>query len=118
LPRPDALLICDTLVALLEQAQEDPACLRLDDQGPGRLVTVVEMTMDRVRMHDDEVALLPVVARLVVNLVAPALEDVEDGFVLVAVTVVGGAGWQLEEVDLQALGEERLVSGTDPPPRS
>src|SRR5262249_17560919 len=117
LPRPDALLICDhTLVPLLEQAQEEPACLRLDDQRPRGLVTVVEMPMDRVRMHDDEVALLPVVARLVVDLVAPALEDVEDGFVLVAVTVVRGAWWQLDEVDLEALGEERLVSGGDPPP--
>jgi hypothetical protein len=72
--------------------------------------------MDGVGVDDDEVARLPVVPLVVVDLVAGALEDVEDGLVLVAVAVVRLPGRDLDEVDLQVLGQERLVAGADAPP--
>jgi hypothetical protein len=67
-------------------------------------------------VDEDEVALLPVVTLVVVDLVAAAFEDVEGGLVLVAVPGVGGMRRQLDEVDLQGLGEERVVARPDPPP--
>src|SRR6185437_7741741 len=66
---------------------------------------------------EGEVALLPVVPLVVVDLVAAAFEDVEGGLVLVAVPVVRALRRQLDEVDLDGLGEERLVARADPPPR-
>ena len=50
------------------------------------------------------------------DLVAAALEDVESGFVLVAVAVVGRLRWQLDEVHLDGLGQEVLVAGAEAPP--
>ena len=63
-----------------------------------------------------QVALLPVVPLVVVDLVAGALEDVERGLVLVAVAVVGAVRRQLDEVHLERLGQELLVARADPPP--
>jgi hypothetical protein len=67
-------------------------------------------------VHEDQVALGPVVTLVVMDLVAAALEDEEGGLVLVAVAAVGRAGRQLDEVDLESLGEEGVVAGGDPPP--
>ena len=69
-------------------------------------------------MYEDEVALLPVVALVVVDLVAAAFEDVERRFVLVAVAVVRAVRRQFHEVDLDRLGQERVVARSDPPPRA
>src|SRR5256885_13098325 len=64
-----------------------PICaFGLHHQGDGLLVVRVEMPVHRVGVHEDQVALLPVVTLVVVDLVARALEDVEGGLVLVPVT--------------------------------
>jgi len=81
-------------------------------------VAVVEVAVDRVGVHDDEIALLPVVALVVVDLVPRALEDVEDRLVLVPVPVVRLPRRQLDKVDLDVLGQEGLVARTDAPPRA
>ncbi len=46
------------------------------------------MAVHRVGVDEDEVVLVPVVALVVVDLVAPALEDVEGRLVLVSVSVI------------------------------
>ena len=68
-----------------------------------------------VVMDDDEVVLLPVVALAVVDLVPAAFEDVEVGLVLMAVAEVGAAGHELDEVDLERLREELLVTRAEHP---
>src|SRR3954466_8730084 len=55
-------------------------------------------------MHDGNVARLPVVADAVMDLVAAAVENVERGFVDVAVLLGGAAGGIFLEVDVQRLG--------------
>src|SRR5581483_4794386 len=117
LARPEPLLVVERSAApLLDQAEVHPRRLRLHHQGLRRLVAVVEVTVHRVGVDDDEVAGLPVVALVVVDLVALALEDVEDGLVLVAVPVVRLPRRDLDEVHLDVLGQERLVAGADAPP--
>src|SRR5438093_4350080 len=69
-----------------------------------------------IGMDDYEVVLLPVVALAVVDLVALALEDVEVRLVLMAVAVVAPTRLQLDEVDLQGLGEKGLVTRPEHPP--
>src|SRR5207302_686689 len=58
---------------------------------------------------------LPIVPPPVVDLVSASLEDVERGLVLMAVAPVGAAGEQLDEVHLDRLGKERVISGTEDP---
>ena len=119
LARAELLLVVDlAAAALLDQAEVHPRRLRLHHERLRGLVAVVEVPVDGVGVHDDEVARLPVVALVVVDLVALALEDVEDGLVLVAVPVVRLAGWDLDEVDLDVLRQEGLVAGADAPPRA
>ncbi len=69
-------------------------------------------------MYEDEIALLPVVSLVVVDLVTAAFEDVERRLVLVAVAVVRAVRRQLHEVDLDRLGQKRVVARSDPPPRA
>ena len=117
LARAELVLALDrAAAALLDQAHEHPGALGLDDEGDGLLVVRVEVPVDRVGVDEGQVAGLPVVALVVVDLVAGALEDVEGGLVLVAVAVVGALRRQLDEVHLQRLGEELLVAGADAPP--
>jgi hypothetical protein len=71
----------------------------------------------RIGVDEDEVTLLPVVALVVVDLVAASLEDVERRLVLMAVPVVRAVRRQFHEMDLHRLGEERFVTGPDSPPR-
>ncbi len=73
--------------------------------------------MHRVGVHEDEVVLAPVVALVVVDLVAAPLQDVEGRLVLVAVAMVRRLWRQLDEVDLDRLGEKVRVAWADPPPR-
>ena len=58
--------------ALLDQAEEHPRALGLHDQRDGLLPVRVEVPVHRVGVHEDQVALLPVVALVVVDLVAAA----------------------------------------------
>ena len=74
------------------------------------------MPVHRVGVHVHQVVLGPVVALVVVDLVAAALENVERRFVLVAVSVVGRLRRQFDEMDLDGLGEKILVARADPPP--
>ena len=74
------------------------------------------MLVFAVGVDDDEVVLLPLVALAIVDLVTLAFEDVEVRFVLMTVPMVGAAGLQFDEVDLQRLGEERVIARTEHPP--
>jgi hypothetical protein len=110
------LVVDGAAAALLDEAEVHPRRLRLHHERLRRLVAVVEVAVHRVGVDDDEVAGLPVVALVVVDLVALALQDVEDRLVLVAVAVVRLARRDLDEVDLDVLRQERIVAGADAPP--
>src|SRR5207244_8256027 len=59
---------------------------------------------------------LPLGAFALLGRVTLAFEDVEVRFVLLTVPMVGAAGPQFDEVDLQRLGEERVIARTEHPP--
>ena len=68
----------------------------------------VEMLVDAVVVDDRHVARLPVVADVVVDLVALAVEDVEGGLVDVAVLLALAAGPVFLEVEVEVLGDAVL----------
>src|SRR2546428_2543193 len=105
--------------ALLPQPEVHPERLRLENDPAGGMLRVrVEMLVDAVRVDDDRVAALPVVAHAVVDLVAAAVEDVVERLVLMTVSFVLAARGEVDGVHLEALREERIVPGTDEPLRA
>ena len=76
------------------------------------------MLMHRVRVNDHKVAGPPVIALSVVYLVATALKDVQERFVLMGVPLIRAAGEELHGVELDRLGQEEVIARPHEPLRA
>src|SRR5262249_4667760 len=65
--------------------------------------------MAAVGVDDHQVAGRPVISLAIMDLVPPALDDVEGGLVLVAMAAIAAAGLDHHEVTLDCLGKKRIV---------
>src|SRR5437879_666718 len=101
-------------VTLLDEAEEHPERLRLDDEDAARpFGVVVEVLMHGIVVDHHDVAGPPVVPLAVVHLVPVTFEDVEERLVLMPVVVRDPARRLGLDVDLERLRSEGLHGRTE-----
>ncbi len=85
--------------------------LRLHDQADGLVVgVIVQVLVDAGVLDDQRIARFPIEAAAVVDVVALALQDIEDGAVHVAVLLAVAAGREAVDMGLDRLRDLRRAA--------